>query len=241
MLEWTPNVAMEELKELGTAFVIERIIREMPKPVIAMVHGYCLGGGFELAMSCDIVVASEDAKFGSPEIGIGLIPGGGGTQMLPRHVGEKKAKELIFTGDQITAREAAELGLVNRVVPPDKLEEAVEEILEKLKSKSPVALAAAKEAINASLELGLTHGIMYEAQVFSRLFSTKDQKEGARAFLEKRRPQWTGERAPPAGPRAGGRSPERIFFITIENMLLGIPGQGLYGVQLTGPRCLASS
>jgi enoyl-CoA hydratase/carnithine racemase len=192
MLEWTPTVAMRELKELGTAFVIERIIREMPKPVIAMVHGYCLGGGFELAMSCDIVVASEDARFGSPEINIGLIPGSGGTQMLPRHAGEKKAKELIFTGDQITAREAAELGLVNRVVPPDKLEEAVGEILEKLRSKSPVALAAAKEAINASLELGLTHGIMYEAQVFSRLFSTKDQKEGARAFLEKRRPQWTG-------------------------------------------------
>jgi enoyl-CoA hydratase len=192
MLEWTPNVAMEELKELGIAFVIERIIREMPKPVIAMVHGYCLGGGFELAMSCDIVVASEDARFGSPEIGIGLIPGGGGTQMLPRHAGEKKAKELIFTGDQITAREAAELGLVNRVVPPDKLEEAVGEILEKLKSKSPVALAAAKEAVNASLELGLTQGIRYEAQLFSRLFSTEDQKEGARAFLEKRRPQWTG-------------------------------------------------
>jgi len=192
MLEWTPTIAMEELKELGTAFVVERIIREMPKPVIAMVHGYCLGGGFELAMSCDIVIASEDAKFGSPEIGIGLIPGAGGTQMLPRHVGEKKAKELIFTGDQISAAEAADLGAVNRVVPPDKLMDAVKELLGKLTSKSPVALAAAKEAVNASLELGLTQGIRYEAQVFSRLFSTEDQKEGARAFLERRKPQWTG-------------------------------------------------
>ncbi|MGC8556025.1 MAG: enoyl-CoA hydratase/isomerase family protein [Conexivisphaera sp.] len=192
MLEWTPTVAMRELKELGTAFVIERIIRDMPKPVIAMVHGYCLGGGFELAMACDLVVASSDAKFGSPEIGIGLIPGSGGTQMLPRHVGEKKAKELIFTGDQISAEEAARLGLVNRVVPPDGLQGAVEELLAKLKSKSPVALAAAKEAINASLELGLTQGIRYEAQVFSQLFSTEDQKEGARAFLEKRKPEWRG-------------------------------------------------
>jgi enoyl-CoA hydratase len=192
MLEWTPTIAMEELKELGTAFVVERIIREMPKPVIAMVHGYCLGGGFELAMSCDIVIASEDAKFGTPEIGIGLIPGAGGTQMLPRHVGEKKAKELIFTGDQISAAEAADLGAVNRVVPPDKLMDAVKELLGKLTSKSPVALAAAKEAVNASLELGLTQGIRYEAQVFSRLFSTEDQKEGARAFLERRKPQWTG-------------------------------------------------
>ncbi len=192
MLEWTPTAAIRELKELGTAFVIERIIREMPKPVIAMVHGYCLGGGFELAMSCDLVVASEDAKFGSPEIGIGLIPGSGGTQMLPRYVGEKKAKELIFTGETISAREAAELGIVNKVVPPEQLQAAVEELLGKLLSKSPVALAAAKEAINASLELGLTQGIKYESFVFSQLFSTEDQKEGARAFLEKRKPQWKG-------------------------------------------------
>ncbi len=192
MMEWTPTVAMKELKELGTAFVIERIIREMPKPVIAMVHGYCLGGGFELAMSCDLVIASEDAKFGSPEVGIGLMPGSGGTQMLPKLVGEKRAKWMIFTGDQISAKEALEMGIVNMVVPSDRLQEAVEEVVEKLKSRAPLAIAAAKEAINASLDLGLTQGIRYESQVFSSLFSTEDQKEGARAFLEKRKPEWKG-------------------------------------------------
>jgi enoyl-CoA hydratase/carnithine racemase len=120
-LEWTTLKAMEVLKEVGTSLVISRIIREMPKPVIAAVHGYCLGGGFELAQACDIIIASEDAVFGQPEINVGLIPGGGGTQRLPRLIGEKKAKELIFTGDRVSAKDMAELGLVNKVVPPDKL------------------------------------------------------------------------------------------------------------------------
>jgi len=143
-------------------------------------------------MACDIIIASEDTVFGSPEVNVGLIPGSGGTQMLPRHVGEKKAKELIFTGNRISARELEKLGAVNKVVPPDKLMDAVNELLEKIKSKSPVVLAVAKEAINASLELPLSAGIRYEMQVFSQLFSTEDQKEGARAFLEKRKPQWKG-------------------------------------------------
>jgi len=101
--------------------VISRIIREVPKPIIAAVHGYCLGGGFELAQACDIIIASEDAVFGQPEINVGLIPGGEGTQRLPRLIGEKKAKELIFTGDRVSAKDMAKLGLVNKVVPPDKL------------------------------------------------------------------------------------------------------------------------
>ena len=192
MAGWTPLQAVKELKEMGTAFVIERVIREMSKPVIAAVHGYALGGGFELAMACDLIIASEDAMFGSPEVNVGLMPGSGGTQMLPRHVGEKKAKELIFTGDRISAKELERLGAVNKVVPSDKLDEAVEELLEKIKDKSPVVLAAAKEAINASLELPLGSGIRYEMQVFSQLFGTEDQKEGTRAFLEKRRPRWSG-------------------------------------------------
>lgn len=191
-LEWTPLKVMEVFKEVGTSFVLSRIIREMPKPVIAAVHGYCLGGGFELAQACDLVIASEDAVFGQPEVNVGVIPGGGGTQRLPRLIGEKKAKELIFTGDRIPARELADLGLVNRVVPPDKLIDTVNELIEKIKSKSPVMIAAAKEAINASLELGLTEGLKYEAQVFAQLFSTEDQKEGAKAFLEKRKPVWRG-------------------------------------------------
>jgi len=191
-LEWTPLKVVEVFKEVGTSFVISRIIREMPKPVIAVVHGYCLGGGFELVQACDIVIASEDAVFGQPEINVGVIPGGGGTQRLPRLIGEKKAKELIFTGDRVSAREMAELGLVNRVVPPDKLMDTVNELLEKIKSKSPVMIAAAKEAINASMEMSLTEGLKYEAQVFANLFSTEDQKEGAKAFLEKRKPEWKG-------------------------------------------------
>jgi len=112
----------------------------MPKPVIAAVHGYCLGGGFELTQACDIIIASEDAVFGQPEINVGVIPGGGGTQRLPRLIGEKKAKELIFTGDRVSAKEMAELGLINKVVPPDKLMDTVNEFLEKIKSKSPVMM-----------------------------------------------------------------------------------------------------
>jgi enoyl-CoA hydratase/carnithine racemase len=184
---------MEVLKEVGTSLVISRIIREMPKPVIAAVHGYCLGGGFELAQACDIIIASEDAVFGQPEINVGLMPGGGGTQRLPRLIGEKKAKELIFTGDRVSAKDMAELGLVNKVVPPDKLMDAVNEFLEKIKSKSPIMIAAAKEAINASMEMNLTEGLKYEAQIFTKLFATEDQKEGARAFLEKRKPLWKGK------------------------------------------------
>jgi len=191
-LEWTPLKAMEVLKEVGTSFVLSKIIREMPKPVIAVVHGYCLGGGFELAQACDIIIASEDAVFGQPEVNVGLIPGGGGTQRLPRLIGEKKAKELIFTGDRVSAKEMAEMGLVNKVVPPDKLMDAVNEFLEKIKSKSPIIIAAAKEAINASMEMSLSEGLKYEAQIFAQLFSTEDQKEGARAFLEKRKPVWKG-------------------------------------------------
>ncbi|MEM0049686.1 MAG: enoyl-CoA hydratase/isomerase family protein [Candidatus Bathyarchaeia archaeon] len=193
MAEMKPLDVLNMAKEVGTALVLSEIIRSAPKPVIAAVHGYCLGAGFELAQACDIIIASEDAVFGQPEINIGLIPGGGGTQRLPRLIGEKKAKELIFTGERIPAKEMERMGLVNKVVPADKLMDAVNEFIAKIKEKSPIALAAAKEAINASLELGLTDGFKYEAQIFAQLFSTEDQKEGARAFLEKRKPVWKGK------------------------------------------------
>ena len=191
--EWTPQDALKFMKEVGTALVISKVIRDMPKPVIALVHGYCLGAGFELAQSCDLIIASEDALFGQPEVKVGLIPGGGGTQRLPRLVGEKKAKEIIFTGRMVPASELEKLGLVNKVVTQDKLLETVNEYIEKIKSRSPVIIAAAKDAINASLNMSLDEGFLYEAQVFSRLFSTEDQKEGARAFLEKRKPVWKGK------------------------------------------------
>ena len=191
--EMKPLDVLELYRDVGTALVLGRMIRDMPKPVVAAVNGYCLGAGFELAQSCDIIFASEDAVFGQPEINVGLIPGGGGTQRLPRFIGEKKAKELIFTGDRLTAKEIAEMGLINKVVPGDQLMNVVKEFIEKIKSKSPVAIAAAKEAINAAMEMSLSEGFKYEAQLFAQLFSTEDQKEGAKAFLEKRKPVWKGK------------------------------------------------
>ena len=191
--EMKPLDVLELYRDVGTALVLGRMIRDMSKPVVAAVNGYCLGAGFELAQSCDIIFASEDAVFGQPEINVGLIPGGGGTQRLPRFIGEKKAKELIFTGDRLTAKEIAEMGLINKVVPGDQLMNVVKEFIEKIKSKSPVAIAAAKEAINAAMEMSLSEGFKYEAQLFAQLFSTEDQKEGAKAFLEKRKPVWKGK------------------------------------------------
>ena len=171
--------------------VLDRI-RGMGKPVIAMVNGYALGAGCELAMACDLAVASENAKFGQPEINVAAIPGGGGTQLLPRHVGVKRAMELILTGDVIDAREAERLGMVNKVVPPDKLRDAVKELAEKLKSKSPVALKIAKAAVNKSLETLLPAGLAYEAEAFTLCSTTEDFNEGVKAFLEKRKPEWKG-------------------------------------------------
>ncbi len=167
-------------------------IREMGKPVIAMVNGYALGAGCELTMTCDLAVASESARFGQPEVNIAAIPGGGGTQLLPRHIGVKKAMELIMTGDMIDAREAERLGIVNKVVPPDKLKEAVKELADKLKSKSPVALKIAKAAVNKSLETLLSAGLAYETEAFTLCSTTEDFNEGVKAFLEKRKPEWKG-------------------------------------------------
>ena len=158
-----------------------------------MVNGLALGGGCEIAMACDMIIAAESAQFGQPEISVGVIPGGTGTQMLPRLVGEKKAKELVLTGDFIAADEALRLGLVNKVVPGDKLREAVDEVINKLKSKSPAILRFAKLAVNKSLETPLSVGIQSEADFFALCFGTADQKEGAKAFLEKRPPKYTGK------------------------------------------------
>jgi enoyl-CoA hydratase len=169
------------------------ITREIPKPIIAMVNGLALGAGCELAMACDIIIASETAKFGQPEIRMGLIPGGGGTQVLPRLVGEKKAKELVFTGDMITAEEALRIGLVNKVIPKEKLRGAVEEFAGALVKRSPIILKLAKLAVNKSFETSLSAGLAYESDLCALCFGTEDLKEGVRAFLEKRTPNYKGK------------------------------------------------
>jgi len=168
------------------------VVDRFHKPIIAMINGYCLGGGCELAMACDIRIASERAQLGQPEINIGIIPGGGGSQRLPRLVGLGKAMELILTGDRIPAAEALRIGLVDEVVPHDQLESRTMELANKIAEKSPVAVRLAKEAVKASARLPLDQGLRFEQGLFSIVFSTQDKEEGVRAFLEKRPPRWTG-------------------------------------------------
>lgn len=168
------------------------LIRNMTKPVVAMVNGLALGAGCELMISCDIIIAADDVKLGQTEVRVGLIPGGGGTQVLPRIVGEKKAKELIFTGAMISAQEAMDLRIVNQVVPRDQLREATQKMVDSLLRNSPAIIGLAKIAINRSLEVPLQAGMSYERDLFALAFSYEDQKEGARAFLEKRKPDYKG-------------------------------------------------
>jgi enoyl-CoA hydratase/carnithine racemase len=167
-------------------------IREMPKPVIAAVNGLALGGGCELALACDLIIAADSAMFGQPEIRVGVIPGCGGTQILPRLIGEKRAKELIFTGRMMSAEEALGLGIVNQVVPLEDLRDTTEKLVRDLLRNSPVMLRMAKIAVNKSMETPLSVGMSYERDLFALCFGTDDQKEGANAFLEKRKPTYTG-------------------------------------------------
>lgn len=173
--------------------MIENRLQEMGKPVIAAINGFALGGGCEFAMGCDIRIAAENARFGQPEINIGIMPGAGGTQRLPRLVGVGKAKELCFTGDIIDAQEALRLGLVNKVVPLDKLEETTMELARKIANKSPLMLQYIKRSINMSQEAGLSSGLAFEIQSLSTCFGTKDKEEGVAAFLEKRKPKFKGK------------------------------------------------
>lgn len=168
-------------------------IENFPKPVIALIQGYALGGGCELAMACDIRIAGENAKFGQPEIKLGIIPGFGGTQRLPRLVGLAKAKELIFSGEVISAQEAVEIGLANRVVTQERLEEEAFEFARKLSEMSATALQLSKEALNHGMQMEVHQAYQYEADLFALSFSTQDQKEGMLAFLEKRPPQFKDE------------------------------------------------
>ena len=168
-------------------------IRTIQKPVIAAVSGWALGGGCEVALSCDMIIASDSAKFGQPEINIGVIPGAGGTQRLVRTLGKALAMEMIINNRTLSAQEALQYGLVNRVVPvSDYLDEALK-FAEEIASRAPLAVRAAKRMINHSYESFLSDGLAEEKQVFYNLFSTTDQKEGMQAFVEKRKPEWKGK------------------------------------------------
>ena len=167
-------------------------IRRITKPVIAAVNGWALGGGCELAMTLDLIVAGEGAKFGQPEIGIGVIPGAGGTQRLTRAVGKSKAMTMILTGDPITAREAEAAGMVAVVTQDELCVEDALALAAKIAEKSPIALRLAKEAVNAAYEMSLTDALAHERRLFYLLFASEDQKEGMAAFLEKRQPDFTG-------------------------------------------------
>jgi len=179
-----------EMMEVTPVFVA---VDDFPRPTIAKVRGYCLGGGLELALACDLRVATEDAQFGAPEIGLGLIPGGGGTQRLLRILGETRAKELVFRGNRIDADSAENWGLINRAVSEDDFEDTVAEFVDDLAGGPPIALKIAKQVMNDGRDVDLDAGLRLESQGFGLLFSTEDAREGTAAFAEDRDPEFTGE------------------------------------------------
>ncbi len=192
-----------DIKEMAGASAIEMLLRDnisrldriraIKKPIIAAVSGYCLGGGNELAMMCDMIVASETARFGQPEINLGVIPGAGGTQRLTRAIGKAIAMEMVLNNRMLSAEEAAHFGLVNRVVPPERyLDEAIS-LAAEIAARAPLAVRLAKEAVNHAFESFLADGLKDERRAFYLLFATQDQKEGMAAFTEKRSPTWTGK------------------------------------------------
>ena len=167
-------------------------IKAIRKPIIAAVSGYALGGGCELAMHCDILIASESAKFGQPEISIGVMPGAGGTQRLTRAIGKFKAMEVILNGRFLSAKEASDAGLVTRVVAKEQYLAEALRLAQEMAKRPPIALKLAKEAVLAADEMALTQGLEYERRLFYSLFATEDQKEGMKAFMEKRKPTFQG-------------------------------------------------
>jgi enoyl-CoA hydratase len=179
--------AREIIERLGKAL---EGFEDLDAPIIAAVNGFALGGGCEMAMACDLIIASEKAFFGQPEINIGIIPGAGGTQRLARLIGWKKAMELCLTGDRISAQEAEKLGLVNKVVKDDELEEEVRKIAKIIAEKSPTAVTLVKQAVNRGFKMGLKDGIAYERDLFALSFSSEDAREGMTAFVEKRKPEF---------------------------------------------------
>lgn len=186
------SMSAPEAREFSdTGHTLMVIMEKVGKPIIAAINGFALGGGLELAMSCDFIFASEKAKLGQPEINLGVIPGFGGTQRLSRLVGKARAKELIFTGAMIGAQEAKELGIVNKVFPPDDLLPEAKKAAAQIASKGALSLRLAKAAVDAGCEVDLTNGCRMERDCFALCFSHQDQKEGMSAFLEKRTPTFT--------------------------------------------------
>lgn len=175
-----------QLARMGQAMM--NYIESMDKPVIAAINGFAIGGGCELAMCCDIRIASQKAKFGQPEVNLGITPGYGGTQRLTRLIGKGMAKYLCLTGDQISAEEAKEIGLVEKVVPPEELMDEAYKVAKKITTKAPIAAGLVKLAINASEDIPLNLGIAYEAELYNTAFKTEDREEGLSAFLDKRKP-----------------------------------------------------
>ncbi len=186
---------MNALKARELSLMGEKLccaLENMEKPVIAAMNGYALGGGLEVAMSCDLRIASENVRMGQTEINIGLIPGWGGTQRLTRLVGVAKAKEMVFTGRMIDAKTAEQLGIVNMVVPADKFKEAVKQFAAELATKAPVAIKVAKALINKGADIGLDAALALEREGFGVVASTEDLQEGVAAFAEKRKPTFKG-------------------------------------------------
>lgn len=176
----------------GRAFSLQAIevfgrLENMPKPTIAAVNGFALGGGCEISMACDITIASDNARFGQPEVGLGILPGFGGTQRLPRLIGKKRAKELIFTGDLISAEEAYQLGIVNHVVPQAELLDYCKAMAGRIMKNAPLAVGMAKQVINTGMDVDLNSGLMLEASTNGVLFDTEDKKIGMTAFVEKKK------------------------------------------------------
>jgi enoyl-CoA hydratase/3-hydroxyacyl-CoA dehydrogenase len=190
MMEKNP-IEAREFTYLGQA--VFKDIENLSKPVIAAVNGVALGGGCELALACDIILASEKAKLGFPEVGLGIHPGFGGTQRLPRLIGRARAKELIFTTNILDAREAERIGLVNRVVPPERLIDEAKSMASKIARQAPIAVRLAKSAINKGAEMDLDTGLAYEVESVSVAFSTKDSREGMKAFTKRRKPEFEGK------------------------------------------------
>ncbi|HEY4715501.1 MAG TPA: enoyl-CoA hydratase-related protein [bacterium] len=191
--EMKDKLPLEAIEFADLGHRVLNFMENMEIPVIAAVNGYALGGGCELVLACDIVIASENAKFGQPEVNLGVIPGFGGTQRLPRLVGRNRAKELIFTGDIITAAEAHDMGIVNKVVAQTKLLDEANAMALKIITKGRIAIQFAKQCINKGLEENLDQALILEKAIFANLFATTDQKEGMAAFLEKRPAKFQGK------------------------------------------------
>jgi len=191
--ELTQLTAVEAEKSSSYGQEVLNLIENLGKPVIAAINGFALGGGCETAMACTVRVAAENAKFGQPEVKLGVLPGGGGTQRLPRLVGKGRALQLILTGEMISAQEAYRIGLVNEVVPSADLITRAEAMLNQIFANAPVAVKYSLEAVNKGLEASQAEGLALEASLFGLCAGTDDKKEGTQAFLEKRKPQFQGK------------------------------------------------